>query len=83
MTGPLRRWWRQRIIRRAALDPALWEQTLESLPFMDGLTADERVRLRDTVILIVHDKSIRGAGDTKNRRRHATDDRGPSLHSGT
>ena len=29
---------------------------------MDGLTADERRRLRDTVILFLHDKSIRGAG---------------------
>ena len=59
--GALRRWWHQRIIRRAALDPALWEKTLESLPFMRGLTAEERARLRDTVILFLHDKSIRGA----------------------
>ena len=43
----------------------MWEQTLESLPFMDGLTADERGRLRDTVILFLHDKSIRGAGGLK------------------
>jgi len=47
------------------MDPAMWEQTLESLPFMDGLTADERGRLRDTVILFLHDKSIRGAGGLK------------------
>ena len=61
MTGPLRRWWRQRIIARAALDPALWEQTLQRLPLLDGLTAIERARLRDTVILFLHSKSIRGA----------------------
>ena len=61
MAGPLRRWWRQRIIARAPLDPALWEQTLGSLPFLGGLTADERARLRDTVILFLHHKSIRGA----------------------
>ena len=61
MTGPIRRWWRQRIIKRGALDAALWERTLERLPFLDGLTADERGRLRDTVILFLHDKSIRGA----------------------
>ncbi|HEX3172057.1 MAG TPA: zinc-dependent peptidase, partial [Burkholderiales bacterium] len=61
MTGPLRRWWRQRIIARAALDPALWEQTLQRLPFLDGLTAHERARLRDTVILFLHSKSIHGA----------------------
>ncbi|MEO8441245.1 MAG: M90 family metallopeptidase [Betaproteobacteria bacterium] len=65
MVGPLRRWWRQRIIGRATLDPALWAKTLGSLPFMDGLTADERDRLRDAVILFLHDKSIRGAGGLK------------------
>jgi Mlc titration factor MtfA (ptsG expression regulator) len=59
--GAIRRWWRQRIIRRATLDQALWEQTLRSLAFLDGLTADERARLRETVILFLHDKSIRGA----------------------
>jgi Mlc titration factor MtfA (ptsG expression regulator) len=60
--GFFRRWRRQRIIARARLDPALWEQTLRRLPFLDRLTADERARLRDTVILFLHGKLIRGAG---------------------
>ena len=60
--GPLRRWWRQRIIRRAAWDEALWQRTLASLPLLAGLDADERARLRDTVILFLHDKAIHGAG---------------------
>jgi MtfA peptidase len=59
--GAIRRWRRQRIIARGAPDPGLWEKTLRSLPFLDGLTADERARLRDTVILFLHSKSIRGA----------------------
>lgn len=61
MFGRIRRWRRQRIIERSALDAALWRQTLERLPFLDGLTADERARLRDTVILFLHRKSVRGA----------------------
>jgi Mlc titration factor MtfA (ptsG expression regulator) len=59
--GPLRRWWRQRIIQRTPWDEALWEKTLASLPFMRELAPDERARLRETVILFLHDKSIRGA----------------------
>jgi Mlc titration factor MtfA (ptsG expression regulator) len=59
--GPLGRWWRQRIIQRTPWDEGLWEKTLASLPFMRGLTADERGRLREAVILFLHDKSIRGA----------------------
>jgi Mlc titration factor MtfA (ptsG expression regulator) len=59
--GRLRRWWRQRIIQRTPWDEALWEKTLAGLPFMRGLAADERGRLREAVILFLHDKSIRGA----------------------
>jgi MtfA peptidase len=59
--GFLRRWRRERIIARAAIDPAMWEETLQRLPFVDRLTADERARLRATVILFLHEKSIRGA----------------------
>ena len=61
MTGPLRRWWRRRIVAREQLDQAVWEKTLRSLPFLDGLNAEERARLRDTVILFLHSKDIRGA----------------------
>lgn len=61
MFAAIRRWRRSRIIERAELDPALWRATLQSLPFLAGLTADERARLRETVILFLHQKSIRGA----------------------
>jgi Mlc titration factor MtfA (ptsG expression regulator) len=60
--GAIRRWRRQRIIDGGTLDRALWETTLERLPFLRGLTADERARLRDTVVLFLHHKAIRGAG---------------------
>ena len=56
------RWRRRRIIARSTLDAALWRQTLAQLPFLAGLTADEEERLRQTVILFLHHKSIHGAG---------------------
>jgi Mlc titration factor MtfA (ptsG expression regulator) len=62
MFDAFRRWRRDRIIARAGLDPALWRHTLEQLPFLNGLTDDERERLRRTVILFLHSKSIHGAG---------------------
>lgn len=61
MFSRIRRWWRRRIIESAQLDPALWQATLAGLPFLRGLTDDERGRLRDTVILFLHQKSVRGA----------------------
>jgi len=62
MLGALKRWWRNRIIARAPLDSAQWQRTLERLPFLRGLSAVERERLRQCVILFLHHKSIHGAG---------------------
>ena len=62
MFAALKRRWRARLIARSPLDPALWEQALKRLPFLHGLTDDERTRLRETVILFLHRKSIHGAG---------------------
>jgi Mlc titration factor MtfA (ptsG expression regulator) len=61
MFAALRRWRRQRIIDRMAPDDTLWRDTLGSLPFLHGLSADERARLRDVVSLFLHHKSVRGA----------------------
>lgn len=58
----LKRWWRARIIARAPLDSAQWQRTLERLPFLRGLSVEERERLRQSVILFLHHKSIHGAG---------------------
>ena len=62
MLQAYRRWQRARITARARLDPALWGVTLQGLPFLRGLTDDERERLRVAVILFLHYKSIHGAG---------------------
>ena len=62
MFARFRRWRRSRIIARASLAPALLQQTLDRLPFLRGLSAAERERLRETAILFLHQKSIHGAG---------------------
>ncbi len=62
MFGILTRWWRARIIARAPLDSAQWQRTLGRLPFLRGLSGEERERLRRSVILFLHEKSIHGAG---------------------
>jgi len=62
MFEAIKRWQRGRIVARAPLDSALWQQTLERLPFLRVLPEDDRERLRQLVILFLHHKSIHGAG---------------------
>jgi Mlc titration factor MtfA (ptsG expression regulator) len=57
-----RRWRRSRILRRATLDEELWRAVLERYAFLRALSAEERARLRDWVVLFLHEKSIVGAG---------------------
>src|SRR5690242_1823144 len=40
----------------------MWAQTLARVPFLGRLNAEERDRLRETVILFLQEKSIHGAG---------------------
>ena len=61
MLAAIKRWRRRRIVSRAPLDDALWRETLAGLPFLAGLSAVDRERLRETVILFLHGKSIHGA----------------------
>lgn len=62
MFAAFRRWRRRRIIERADIAPALWQRTLDQLPFLAGLSAEERERLRELVILFLHRKTVHGAG---------------------
>ena len=62
MFETLRNWRRERILKRSALDAAQWRAVLERYPFTRALSADERARLRDKVVLFLHEKSISGAG---------------------
>ncbi len=65
MFDALKRWRRARIIARAPLDSALWQQTLGRLAFLRGLSDAERERLRQSAILFLRHKSIHGAGGLK------------------
>ena len=62
MFAAFRRWRRRRVIERADISPALWQRTLDQLPFLVGLSADERERLRELVILFLYTKTVHGAG---------------------
>ena len=61
MLGAIRRWRRGRILRRSALDDREWHAVLERYPFTRALSPEERARLREWVILFLHEKSIVGA----------------------
>jgi MtfA peptidase len=61
MLKAFKRWRRKRILARDAMDPLLWAQTLARLPFLRGLTDEERERLRLCAVLFLHYKSIQGA----------------------
>lgn len=62
MLGAFKRWRRDRILRRSTLDAELWRSVLDSYPFTRALSEVERDRLRDWVVLFLHEKSIAGAG---------------------
>jgi Mlc titration factor MtfA (ptsG expression regulator) len=57
-----RRWRRARVLKQAAFDPALWADTVARYPFTRALSAQERERLRELVILFLHEKAVHGAG---------------------
>lgn len=58
----LRRWRRARIVKRAPLNEALWQETLARYRFLRGLSEAERERLRELVTVFLHEKQIHGAG---------------------
>lgn len=60
-------WRRERILKRSALDEVLWNGVIGSYPFTRVLSDEERIRLRDRVVLFLHEKSIAGAGGLELR----------------
>jgi MtfA peptidase len=61
----VRRWhdWRKRrVLERRAVSDALWETTLQRLPFIAQRSADELARLREMVSLFLDQKEFTGAG---------------------
>lgn len=57
-----KRWHRARIVRRTDFNEPVWLKTVHRYPFISALTDDERARLREWVILFLHQKAIHGAG---------------------
>jgi Mlc titration factor MtfA (ptsG expression regulator) len=62
MLEALKNWRRERILRRSNLDEGEWRAVLDRYPFTRALSAEERARLRERVVLFLHEKSIVGAG---------------------
>ena len=62
-----RRWRRARVLKQGELDAALWKATVERYPFVIELTPDELERLRELVILFLHEKPVHGAGGMRVR----------------
>jgi Mlc titration factor MtfA (ptsG expression regulator) len=55
-------WRRARILRRFKLDEAAWQSAVSRYSFTRRLAHADRSRLRDLVILFLHEKAIHGAG---------------------
>jgi len=56
-----RSWRRERILRQSELDDALWDQTVRHFPFAWTLDAADQRRLRELVVLFLHEKSFSAA----------------------
>ena len=61
MLGFLKNWRRKRALRRSMLDAALWRRVTAALPFLQGLSAEERQRLHDYSVLFLAEKEMHGA----------------------
>ena len=59
--GALKRWRRARVLRATHIDEPLWQRTVQRYACTRALTAQESRRLRDWVLLFLHDKAIHGA----------------------
>jgi Mlc titration factor MtfA (ptsG expression regulator) len=62
MKGWYRNWRRNRILRRNALTDRDWERLIQRVPAVARYDARTRARLRDNVVLFLHDKSLEPAG---------------------
>jgi hypothetical protein len=63
MLKAFRDWRRRRILRQAPFDEASWRAVAMGFPFVQCLSDEERARLRDWVVLFLHDKAFSAAAD--------------------
>ena len=57
----IRSWQNRRIIERSTVTPEQWQSVFSALPLLDALSADEKRRLQELVILFCHRKLFEGA----------------------
>ena len=60
--GWFKRWRRARIVRRTDFNESAWLETVNRYSFIRAMTEAERARLKEWVILFLHQKAIHGAG---------------------
>lgn len=60
MFDSIRRWLRRRIISKSSVTQEEWRSAFAALPLLKGLSEDERQRLRELAILLMHAKSFEG-----------------------
>lgn len=58
-------WLNRRITRRSRITEQQWQAAFARLPILNRLNQDERKRLRDLAILLLHKKSFEAAADLK------------------
>jgi Mlc titration factor MtfA (ptsG expression regulator) len=51
-------WHRRRVLARHPVDPNVWNRVRQRLSILDGLTADQDQRLRDSSVLFLQDKHL-------------------------
>jgi Mlc titration factor MtfA (ptsG expression regulator) len=56
-------WRRRRVLRDHSLPDALWLRATAPYAFIGALSADESRRLRELVVLFLHEKELHGAAD--------------------
>ena len=61
MIATLKRWRRDRALRKSAIPDAQWQEAVTRLPFLAMYSPQDMQRLRDLVVLFLTEKSIVGA----------------------
>ena len=56
MLARLKQWRRDRILARVELDQREWQRALRRFPFTRNLDASDQARLRELVMLFLHEK---------------------------
>lgn len=62
MLTALKSWRRKRILRRNSLPEGVWYTVVSALPLLRGIAEEELVRLRELVVLFLHEKEVVAAG---------------------